>query len=223
MQENRICMKYSLCLIILSTSLLIYAYFSTKKQQVSRNNKDVIQNANLNEKANFIVNNTYALVFFGRKKQTSILMRYLIKNLKINGGVLDKIVFAVKTDKKEDLEYLDSVMNQNKSNFQRINFKNSGRYREIYVTLQDNDMIFKIDDDIVFIADYTFERMIEEYFTKNLLFLSGNVVNHPLLSHVHARMMAISPYVEVENFTWIKPNTVVPRLVAHGVISKLKE
>ena len=199
-------MKRFLILIIFSIILLIFSYFLTNKLEIINKYTTVNNYENLNKKANFIVNNTYALVFFGRKAQMSILMRYLIKNLKTNGGVLDKIVFAVKTNKKEDLNYLDSIMNQNKTYFQRVTFQNTKRFREIYITLQDNDMVFKMDDDIVFIADHTFERMIEEYFTKNRLFLSANVVNHPLLSHVHARMGAISPYIEVENFTWIKSN-----------------
>ena len=53
---------------------------------------------------------TYALVFYGRKAQATILIRYLEKNLKVNGGILDKIVFNVKTDNKIDLEYLDSIL-----------------------------------------------------------------------------------------------------------------
>ena len=65
-------------------------------------------------------------------------------------------------------------------------------------------MVFKIDDDIVFIHDGTFERMLEEYFNDNLLFLSANVVNHPLLSHVHARMMANMPFDQISEFQWTK-------------------
>jgi hypothetical protein len=136
----------------------------------------------------FTVNNTYAVVFFGRRRQTEILLRYLEKSVKANGGVLDKIVFAVKTSKKEDLEYLDEIMVQKKPYIERIMFAATGHFREIYAGMNDNDLVFKIDDDVVFIANGTFEKMIQEYMSNQLLFLSANVVNHPLLSYVHARM-----------------------------------
>jgi hypothetical protein len=118
--------------------------------------------------------------------------------------VLDKIVFAVKTENKDDLEYLDSIISQNKTYYKKVIFSNNKRYAEIYLTIEDDDLVFKIDDDIVFISDGTLERMLEEYFNKDLLFLSANVINHPLLSHVHARMLAILPYDHVSELKWIK-------------------
>ena len=46
--------------------------------------------------------------------------------------------------------------------------------------------------------------MLEEYIKNKLLFLSANVVNHPLLSYVHARMRAIMPFYEISQNDWIK-------------------
>ena len=195
-------LKYVNFFIIVSIFLLVLNWHF--KFQTFNENRKINPKMDLFKKANFKVNNTYALVFFGRRAQTTILMRYLQKNLKINGGVLDHIVFAVKTENKEDLDYLDSLLSQNKTYLKRITFPNTKRYREIYLAIDDNDLVFKIDDDIVFIADGTFERMLEEYFIKNLLFLSANVVNHPLLSYVHARMMAILPYDHISEFKWAK-------------------
>jgi hypothetical protein len=51
------------------------------------------------------IRNIIALVFYGRKASVSILLKYLEKNLKRNGGILDKIVFAVRTKKPEDFKY----------------------------------------------------------------------------------------------------------------------
>ena len=72
----------------------------------------------LYKKFNF-TGKTYALIFYGRKAQATILLRYLEKNLKVNGGILEKIVFNVKTNNKKDLEYLDSILKQNKSYFEK--------------------------------------------------------------------------------------------------------
>ena len=153
---------------------------------------------------NFKVKKVYALVFYGRRKQASILLRYLEPNAKQNGGILDKIVFAVKTNNTEDLVYLETIMNQNKTYFERVTFSNTNQYTEIYSTLDDDDLIFKIDDDIVFIADGTFERMYDEYIENQLLFLSANVVNHPLLSYVHARMRAVLAFYEKTPDNWVR-------------------
>ena len=46
--------------------------------------------------------------------------------------------------------------------------------------------------------------MYEEYMENKLLFLSANVVNHPLLSYVHARMRAIKAFYEKDPYSWIK-------------------
>jgi hypothetical protein len=135
-----------------------------------------------------------ALVFYGRERQFSILYRYLVPNLKVNGGVLDKIIFAVRTDKKSDLDYLDSIMKQNRSYFERV-FLTKQNFVKFYRILKDDDLIFKIDDNVVFISNGTFEKMLDEYLNNNGFIRSANVVNHPLLSIVHARIRAILPFV----------------------------
>jgi hypothetical protein len=187
--------------------LMIVSLFVTMDQN---NTVNVINNSPANwidelyKKYNF-TGKTYALVFYGRKAQATILIRYLEKNLKVNGGILDKIVFNVKTDNKIDLEYLDSILKQNKSYFEKRVFPAKYDYKELYDNLPDEDLIFKIDDDIVFIAPNTFEDMVKEYLIDNLIVLSANVINHPLLSHAHARLMAHIPfYQNKDNITWTK-------------------
>jgi hypothetical protein len=158
----------------------------------------------LYKKYNF-TGKTYALIFYGRKAQAKILLRYLEKNLRVNGGILEKIVFNVKTNNKIDLEYLDSILKQNKSYFEKRIFPANYDFKELYDNLPDEDLIFKIDDDIVFIAPNTFENMLKEYLINNLIVLSANVINHPFLSHVHARMMAPIPFYENnDNRTWTR-------------------
>ena len=195
-----VCASYCILIIFKSGSNTEDSQF--QKSDKTNWLKDLVK------KAPFKINNTYALVFYGRKAQTSILLRYLHKNLKVNGGILEKIVFAVKTNNKEDLEYLDSILNENKIYYQKIVFTADRLYRDVYLGLYDDDLIFKIDDDIVFMGKDVLENMLEEYITNDLLFLSANVVNHPLLSHVHARMMTMSPYYLVNNFTYVKADNV---------------
>jgi hypothetical protein len=57
---------------------------------------------------------------------------------------------------------------------------------------------------LFFISNGTFERMIEEYATNNLLFLSANFINHPFISYDHARLRAIVSFYELNDRNWIK-------------------
>ena len=199
------------CFILLALLVFIICLFAYLPFDLTVNEKTVKEVYvkkkdwlnELSEATNF-TGKIYALVFYGRQAQVSILIRYLEKNLKINGGVLEKIVFNVKTTNKDDLNYLDSILNQNKSYYEKRIFPSNHDFKGVYSEIDDNDLIFKIDDDIVFIAPNTFENMLKEYLTKNLIVLSANVINHPILSHVHARLMAITPFFEIRNYTWIK-------------------
>jgi hypothetical protein len=115
------------------------------------------------------IRNIIALVFYGRKASVSILLKYLEKNLKRNGGILDKIVFAVRTKKPEDLKYLDEYVKLKIGNEnERHDFDNEHdrKYKEPYRNLHENDLVFKIDDDVVFKSNGTFEGMVEEYLKK---------------------------------------------------------
>ena len=149
------------------------------------------------KKFNFKIRQIYAVVFVGRRRHIEILLKYLEANVKENGGILDKIVFAVKTYNREDLSLLASIMKRNKTYIQRKQFTVNKSYGEVYGMVHDDDLMFKIDDDICFIANGTFERMIYEYLNQNRMYLSANVVNHPLLSYVHARLRAILPFKDV--------------------------
>jgi len=183
-------------------------YFSIKKsstEELNELSKTVISVDSL--KKQFKIRNIIALVFYGRRKSASILFRYLDRNLKINGGILDKIVIAVRTENKEDLSYLESFLKTNKNSkccYERKYFNPKDGYKIVYTVLHNDDLVFKIDDDVVFISNGTFERMLEEYLTKNHFILSANVVNHPQLSYVHARLRAILPFYEVKEFEWQK-------------------
>jgi hypothetical protein len=48
----------------------------------------------------------YALVYYGRKKYVDVLNAYLERDLRVNGGVLDGVIFALVKYTYEDLIYL---------------------------------------------------------------------------------------------------------------------
>jgi hypothetical protein len=209
--------KYKIYSLLVSMIALIIVISITNNS----NYQWKLANKNLKTNHTNYPNQVVALIFYGRERQFSILYRYLLANLKVNGGVLDKIIFAVRTDKKSDLDFLNKIMTNStySSNF-KVNMDcNNDDFDKCYNSLKDDDLVFKIDDDIVFISNGTFERMLDEYLNNNGFILSANVINHPLLSIVHARIRAILPFVESNNNTWIwdEKTLEIDKTVGYGI------
>lgn len=191
-------MKNKLALMLFSLIFIVFYFCFTKydKNQVNQPNRYEnfisIKYSNDDYKQNSKRNVT-ALVFYGRKRYMEILSKYLISNLKINGGVLDQVKFAVKTNNQTDLEYLNELIEKYPKQFLRYNFTVQDRFTLFYKILDDDEYVFKIDDDVVFIQKGALKEMLKEYKENNHMFLSANVVNHPRLSDLHARLGAIKP------------------------------
>ncbi|KAL9025785.1 MAG: hypothetical protein Q9180_007590, partial [Flavoplaca navasiana] len=88
-------------------------------------------------------------IFFGRPPTIAILDCYLKKNLVTNGAFLDEVHFAVSTDNKADIKYLDQLVKTNK--LYKKNSLPDGRlgYKEAWkasVVLE--HMYIEIDDDM---------------------------------------------------------------------------
>ena len=160
-------------------------------------------------KQKYNIQNIVANVFYGRKLYTKILFRYLDRNLKTNGGILDKVIISnhlqpEKVNVTDELIFLNNYLDEHKEGYEVITFKNIVAFNSLYTVLHNNDLVFKIDDDIVFISDGTFEAMVDEYFKNNHLILSANVINHHTLSPIHANMNLMEPFYETPQMTWIK-------------------
>ena len=171
---------------------------------ISINKKDALQSL----KSQHNISEITGLVFYGRRSSVKILLRYLEINLKKNGGILDKVTFAVHTSIKEDIDFIQEFVRKNNDSYEIKMYPITNYFKELYSTLTNNDIVFKIDDDIVFIANGTFELMLKEYLKRNDFILSANVINHSQLSYVHARQRAILPFYEVKPYNWIKAENI---------------
>ena len=88
------------------------------------------------------------LVFFGRPRFVAILDCYLKRNLVVNGGFLDEVQFAVHTDKKEDIAWLDNLVKTSEL-YKKVTIPEGG-YNIIWQhTVESGPMYIKIDDDMV--------------------------------------------------------------------------
>ena len=164
-------------------------------------------------KEEYKINEIIALVFYGRTDSVSILIRYLDINLRKNGGVLDKVIFAVHTNVVEDLNFIQNFTEKNNEFYKKVNHPVGkshikSYFKHLYHSCKNNDIVFKIDDDIVFIQNGTFELMLKEYLENKHFVLSANVINHAHLSYVHARQKAILPFYETKKYVWEKAQNI---------------
>ena len=66
-----------------------------------------------------------------------------------NGGLLDEIVFIVKTDVKEDLAYLDDILASNDKYSARYQEQGGFDYSQMWNVCEKGNVYVKIDDDVV--------------------------------------------------------------------------
>ena len=59
----------------------------------------------------------YALVYYGRKEYVEVLNTYLERDLRVNGGVIDKVLFALVKYREEDLRYLGELLKRNPTSY----------------------------------------------------------------------------------------------------------
>jgi hypothetical protein len=96
------------------------------------------------------LNKIVGLIFYGRPATVSILDCYLKRNLAKNGGMLDEVVWVVRTDSAEDKGWLDVMMKTEPAYTKWIvPFNESGDYRSSYDQIKNGTMYIKMDDDIV--------------------------------------------------------------------------
>ena len=133
-----------LVVIFTLASIVVFTSFQNQLLKVPDDNLNQNKENIINENINIKSIKTYAIVFYGREAQTRILLKYLEKNVKANGGILEKIVFCVKTKNPSDLAYLDKILSQNKSYYESIRFPSEIEYSFIYEKLNDDDLVFKI-------------------------------------------------------------------------------
>ena len=205
--------KKHFCVISTSVTLLLIIYYSLENNYLFKFSNKIeafkfhnIRHNTTRPSYNVKGVHVIALVVVGERLQLSILLRYLIPNLKVNGGALDEIIFSLSNNEKADFDYVNSLLKQT-GEYSEYLFISTQGLSNIYKEFKDEDLVFRIDGQIVFISNGTFENMLEEYISNKGVVLSANVINHPLLSHVHARIRAILPFIEIKNYKWVYDNT----------------
>lgn len=139
-----------------------------------------------------------AIVVFGRRDRVEILHPYLWKNLRVNGGVLDRVIFVVLWAMQDDLDFLDQLIKTNAPHYVMPPVTGR-RLAKIYSVCKDPETVYlKIDDDIVYIHDSTIPELVKERLRGRCSFVSANVVNHAILSAIHQDIGAIRNFFPTE-------------------------
>lgn len=135
-----------------------------------------------------------AIVVYGRRERVQILHRYLQRNLRVNGGLLDRVSFVVFAAMNDDLIFLQQLV-ESHAPFYHIPPVTGRRLAKIYSICNDPETVYiKIDDDIVYIADEAIPAMVRERRRGRCGIVSANVVNHAILSAVHQDIGAIRSF-----------------------------
>lgn len=150
-----------------------------------------------NKSKNKSKNKVALLVFFGRKKYSKMLFRYIFRDLKCNGGIVDKIFIFKNTHDESDLNFLSSLQNGKFGKYIEIipgvRMGISG-YSESLDWVNEKCgkewFIIKIDDDIVYIKSGSLENLVN-FTAKNKTICSGNVVNSSHCNFIHERIGAL--------------------------------
>jgi hypothetical protein len=131
-------------------------------------------------------------VFWGRLRYVTILWKYLERNLRVNGGIVDELqlVHANHTAANTvdgNLIFLDAISAKYPGVVLNIPF-----CKKFFGCAFDEHFIdpltiyVKIDDDTAFIKDGSIEHLaLEVMLNKEYSFFSGSVVNHPHTAALH--------------------------------------
>lgn len=149
-----------------------------------------------------------AIVVYGRRERVKILHRYLQRNLRANGGVIDEVSFVVLAATQLDLEFLSRLVAMHPE--YNIPPVNGRRLAKIYSVCTDPNAVYvKIDDDIVFMSDAAVPDIVRERLRARCSFVSANVVNHAILSAIHQDIGAVRTYY-MDQRHWVRHDEALP-------------
>ncbi|KAL0042515.1 hypothetical protein WJX79_002128 [Trebouxia sp. C0005] len=135
-----------------------------------------------------------AVAFYGRRRYVRILDKYLKQNLISAGGLLEEVLWIVRTDDPDDLDWLQQTLLPSEPKFYK-SMQSSGKgFANHYRQLASDTYYIKLDDDIVYIKEGTIEAMLHEKLRSRFWIISANVINHSVLTFVHAAMGAMQTY-----------------------------
>lgn len=138
------------------------------------------------------------VVFYGRRRFVDILDCYLRRNLAMNGGVLDSVLFLVHTEDRQDLLFLEDLVYQvPEYTYINSSINSTLGYGPLYEHLQQNNTIYvKLDDDLIWLHDDAIPHITQTLIAHpEAHAICGNLINSATLSWLHYHNGAVHPYL----------------------------
>ncbi|KAI0969136.1 hypothetical protein F4678DRAFT_182374 [Xylaria arbuscula] len=145
-----------------------------------------------------------AMVFFGRKRYVDILDCYLRQNLASNGGYVDEVWFMVHTEDKEDIAWLDGLI-EDTPDYKKVGQENCQSNNNKYGCLwehatADKTLYIKLDDDIIYIHQDAIPQLVHTRLAVPHAFaVSAHLVNSPITGMEQFHHNVIYPFVPDPN------------------------
>ena len=142
-----------------------------------------------------------AAVMYSHRDRTTILDCYLQRNLALNGGFLDKVIFVPETGREEHLGWLSALISSTPGYFllgppgEGSMDEQVSAFGRAWTLAQTGPMYVQISSETIFIANDTIASLVQTRLEHPDYFLiSANVVNQPVLSWVHHHLGVVRPY-----------------------------
>ncbi|KAL9072847.1 MAG: hypothetical protein Q9157_004960 [Trypethelium eluteriae] len=194
--------------LILGISILFYTWDTlalsqralrmlSAKQQEDESYSEPIHEQNTTEKIGVKPSDVTVIgvVFFGRRQYVDILDCYLQRNLALNGGYLNEVHFLSHSSKREDIDWVQSLINRT-AGYKYV--ETEGHYGTVWKqhASDPNTLYIKMDDDITYIHDNAIPRMVHTLIDHPESYaVSANVINSPEGHWLHYHTNAIVPYL----------------------------
>jgi hypothetical protein len=142
-----------------------------------------------------------AAVMYARRNRTAILDCYLQRNLALNGGYLDKVVFVPEMGTEEELDWLSALVSSTPG-YYLLESPGEGyvdnqvsTFGPAWTFAQTGPLYIQMSSETVFIANDTIASLVHTRLEHpDYFFISANVVNQPILSWVHHHLGVVRSY-----------------------------
>ena len=151
-----------------------------------------------------------AIVFCCRSPFFEILDTYLLKSLRVNGGVVDNVVFLMNLRERDNVVNHVAEAVSMTPEYSMVDYGRFVPFTTLYEAFDDSSRVYiKLDDDIVYMSPNAIHDLVSAQLnaTPSQCLFSANVINHTRLSNFHQKHGAMIPLYPSDPRDMRKPFT----------------
>lgn len=113
-----------------------------------------------------------------------------------NGGILDEVVFAAKTEDEDDLNYLDELIASNDKYRAEYHHEKGIDFSQMYGPCVPGVICVKIDDDVLYIEDSAIRSIVKKKVEHpEYIGVSANLIVNFATAWIHYHQGAVFPFL----------------------------